>query len=94
MSKFDWSKVTAAQLRDVPQAVVGDYFEIDTDDRPFYLMYQDVTVAELCSPWSRNSEWIFSESAGERYARGESIVRSTIACIDRIANYLQMQGAT
>lgn len=79
MSTFDWSKVTAEQLRGVPRAVVGDRFEIAR--HPYYtgvLLCGDILMAGVLP-----SGWYVKAM---RYATA----REVLACIDRIENYLRM----
>lgn len=79
MSNFDWSKVTVEQLRNVPQAVVGDGFRVESRPLPrAVLLSQGVFMASL---W--REAWRIEAMPCEA-------AREVVACIDRIVNYLRM----
>lgn len=79
MTNFDWKKVNLKN-HTIPNGVLGG-FSLNTSREFAYLERKGVVAASLwCNGW-----WIDSGNV--------DCIRDAIACIDRIADYLSMQGA-
>lgn len=84
MKNFDWSKVTTVQLSNVPRAVIGE-FTLDINDGYLTLVFSDNYAKAELGRRRTDRGWYL-------YGTSDSDVRETIACIDRIANYLTIHG--
>lgn len=83
MKNFDWSKVTVAQLREVPQTVVAPYK---------VLVSHTGLSAALKREFSSDTVALFADHCWYTCFGQARNSCPALACIDRIANYLTIHG--